>query len=274
MKIIYLVGLILLCSGFLFPTKVVPLPDVFNPDSIIVTDNEIYITSFPSIYIYSAKDFTLKKKIGKKGEGPQEFRHIAYLSVRPEYLFVGDRNKILYFSRDGNYLKEMNTKSIIYYDSALNKVKEISRYEFFYKTSGASGKCNAVEVRGIQFQVYDDKLFFKTGADLTFDVFDKSGTKTNTIKHDYQRILFPKPTKKGSRTISKPPPHGNKCMKLKLKKKSLFPTNYPPCNPSSSNVRRSAADWVREKNVGTTPRPLPCRGIDSLILCVVHFRRF
>jgi hypothetical protein len=255
MKIFTLSLMFLLFTVFLFPAKVIPLPGVFNPDSIIVTDNEIYVTAFPNIYIYSHKDFKLKKKFGKRGEGPREFRRFAFLSVRPDYLFVGDRNKVLYFTRGGKYLKEMNTKSIInwgavplgdgfvgksrltenkiefdtlnIYDSGLNKVKEVCRYKFFYQISGGGKKCDAVEVRGIQFQVYDDKIFFKTGEDLVIDVFDKSGKKINTIKHDYKRIKFSEADKKRFEDYFKTTRPWKQMYEVQFKKEIFFPGYLP-----------------------------------------------
>lgn len=255
MRIFILCLVLSLFTVFLFPAKIISLPDVFNPDSIVVTDNKIYITAFPEIYIYSQKDFKLEKKFGKKGEGPQEFRRLAFLSVRPDYLFVGDRNKVLYFTRDGKYLRELNTKSIInwgavplgdgfvarsrlsendiqfdtlnIYDPGLNKVKEVCRYKFFYQTSGGGRKCDAVEVRGIQFQVYDDKIFFKTGEDLVFDVFDKSGERIDTIKHDYKRIKFSEADKKRFEDYFKTTNPWKQRYEIQIKNEIFFPDYLP-----------------------------------------------
>lgn len=255
MKIFNLLLILLLFTVILFPSKVIPLPDVFNPDSILVADNEIYITAFPDIYIYSHKDFKLKKKFGKRGEGPQEFRRFAFLSVRPDYLFVGDRNKVLYFTRDGKYLKEMNTRSIInwgavplgdgfvgksrlsennlqfdtlnIYDPGLNKVREVCRYEFFYQESGGGKKCHAVEIRGIHFQVHDEKIFFKTGEDFIIDVFDQSGKKINTLKHDYKRIKFSDADKKRFEDYFKTTRPWKQMYDLRFKKEITFPGYFP-----------------------------------------------
>ena len=59
--------------------------------------------------------------------------------------------------------KKVQFETVSLYDSGLNKVKEIARYRFFYQMSGGGKKCEAVEVRGIQFQASGAKLFFKTG---------------------------------------------------------------------------------------------------------------
>jgi hypothetical protein len=255
MKTLMLSLILILSTRSLLPTKIIPLTDVFNPDSILVTDNEIYISAFPYIYIYSPKDFKLIKKIGTKGEGPQEFRRFTLLSVRPEYLFVSDRNKVSYFTRDGNYLKEMNSKSIInwgvkplsegfvgksrisenniqfdtlnLYDSNLNKVKEVCKYKFFYQASCGGKKCDAAEIRGIQFQVSDDKIFYKTSEELVIDMFDKSGNKIKRIKHDYKRIKFSERHQNRFRDYFKTTHQWKRMYDAQIKQEITFPANLP-----------------------------------------------
>ena len=49
------------------------LRELIEPNSIALDHRNIYIPDGTGIYIYDRKDFRLKKRIGKKGEGPQEF---------------------------------------------------------------------------------------------------------------------------------------------------------------------------------------------------------
>ena len=72
----------------LLATKTIPLPELTNPAGILVEDDQIYITQFPEIFIYSLKDFKLKKTFGKRGEGPAEFKGYARTAVYPGYIFV------------------------------------------------------------------------------------------------------------------------------------------------------------------------------------------
>ncbi|MCP4215475.1 MAG: hypothetical protein GY765_12545, partial [bacterium] len=61
-------------SAFFLTANGVVFSDLLKPTSLVVADEQIYITDGPSIYIHSAKDFKLINKFGKVGEGPQEFK--------------------------------------------------------------------------------------------------------------------------------------------------------------------------------------------------------
>jgi hypothetical protein len=168
---------LLWAKGFVFPAVVVPLPDLFNPDSITVDDRQIYITAFPNIYIYSLQDFKLKKKFGRQGEGPQEFNRFALPGIHGDYFVVSDRNKVLYFTKDGDYIKEIKARSIMHwgvkpignrfvgkskfhedkiefdtaniYDENLEKIKTIFKTRFFYQEEAGGKKYDAIEVNSI-----------------------------------------------------------------------------------------------------------------------------
>lgn len=85
--------LVLVARITVFPA-VIELPEIINPDSITVDKNHIYITDFPSVYIYSLKDYRLIKKFGRIGEGPKEWLKYALLSLHDNHLVISDQNKI------------------------------------------------------------------------------------------------------------------------------------------------------------------------------------
>ena len=74
---------------------VIELPEIINPASITVDNNHIYITDFPSVYIYSLKDCHLIKKFGRRGEGPGEWLRYALLSRHENYLVIGGKGKVI-----------------------------------------------------------------------------------------------------------------------------------------------------------------------------------
>ena len=111
---------VLLCFCFVtaaFAGKVVPLPDITKPKTITVIDNQVFITENIRVTIYSAKDFKKITAFGKRGEGPREFKIMdnaeigigVQVSVQPDYILVNSIGKISYFSRTGEYLREVNT---------------------------------------------------------------------------------------------------------------------------------------------------------------------
>jgi len=246
---------LVLAKSFVFPAVVVPLPDLFNPDSITVDDRQIYITAFPTIYIYSLQDFKLKKKFGRQGEGPQEFNRFALPSILEDYLVVSDRNKVLYYTKDGNYLKEIKARSIMHwgvkplgnrfvgkskfqedniefdtaniYDENLEKIKTIFKTRFFYQDAASGKKYDAIEVRGLQFQVFADKVFFKRGKDFIIDVFDSSGKMLYTIQHEYEKIKISEADKERYHDYFKTTRPWKRMYDNLIKKEIYFPDFFP-----------------------------------------------
>jgi hypothetical protein len=232
MKFIVIIGLVAIIPGLVngaLATKVVPLPDLLNPELIRVDENQIYISEGANIYIYSLKDFRLLKKFGKRGEGPQEFLTISgvlgtmWLEIQPDDLFIHSMYKISYFSKKGTFIKEKkinmahaavlkpienrvvgvgfpSEKGIRYwtiniYNSNLEKIKEIYRYErAFYPDRDI----NLLDIKMPDFCVYDKKIFVadteKTG---TIYVFDLNGRQMYSIKPGYEKVeITPKVEKR------------------------------------------------------------------------------
>lgn len=104
---------ILMCSC-LFSEKLAVLPEVLNPESIAVGGDQLYISDQSTVLLYSLKDFKLIKKIGRQGQGPGEFKHSPRIAVFPDHLVANCFGKVLFFSRDGNFIKERNTGLISY----------------------------------------------------------------------------------------------------------------------------------------------------------------
>jgi hypothetical protein len=217
MKLAVMVLSLLVCLEMLVPAKVIPLPGgMATPDSIKVDQNHIYISDFPFIYIFSRKDFRLIKKFGRKGEGPQEFMFVAIPYVRDDHLIVCDYVKALFYTKEGNYKKEIKSKTYTWrelmpvgnkfvgkgrfdegkidyiglnlYDAALNKEKRIVKYKMW--AMGGQGKAsNIIDYRNIQYVTYEDKIFVKTDQkDFIIEVYDNSGKKLYTINREYERV--------------------------------------------------------------------------------------
>jgi hypothetical protein len=117
MKQILILIIVILFSFTMFGAKVATLPDLLNPGTMSMDDRQLYVVEKTTIYIYSLKDFKLVKKFGKAGEGPKEFRlpqgggsNIS-VQVFPQKnnLFISSVGKILYFTKDGNFIKEFRT---------------------------------------------------------------------------------------------------------------------------------------------------------------------
>ena len=93
--------------------RTVILPDLEKPRVFKVDESRIYITEGPRIYIYSKKDFTLLKKFGKSGDGPDEFvptftgRKRIYIDVQADNIVVTSEERISFFSKNGEFIESM-----------------------------------------------------------------------------------------------------------------------------------------------------------------------
>ena len=106
MKKSYLIILLVFVFYVIISAEIVILPDVMRPHVIRATQDKIYIADGFSILIYSAKDYKFLAKFGKQGEGPGEFKGWPDIWISGEYIIVDDQFRILWFSKDGKYLKE------------------------------------------------------------------------------------------------------------------------------------------------------------------------
>lgn len=214
--------LILLLTSSVFATKVIPFPALLNPETITIDRDNVYITEGPTVYIYLLKNFTLKKKFGKPGEGPQEFKVFPGINLRlnvfADDLILESIGKLSFFTRDGNFKKEIkitaneimlgrykpigkgfvglgnfieNNKQFIainLYDPALKKVKEI----FKVKSPFTRQHINPITASRVPFlYIYDNKIFVD-GENGDIHVFDENGKQVKIIKYDYEILAVKK----------------------------------------------------------------------------------
>lgn len=113
MRIIFLICLTLItCSSanWLIGMKPVILPELSKPHYIIIDDEQlIVVDGGKQIHLYSIKNFKYQKQIFKHGEGPGEAQFATYVWTSPQYIYLYCLGKNLFFTRDGNYLKEFRT---------------------------------------------------------------------------------------------------------------------------------------------------------------------
>ncbi|MGD2091237.1 MAG: hypothetical protein PVH61_33990 [Candidatus Aminicenantes bacterium] len=220
---ILLVFQMLLLSSFIFGVKVAVLPEINHPYGFRVDGDRYYVTEGVTIFIYSTKDYQLKKKFGKEGEGPGEIlldRHRGNdeigISIRPDYLIVNSVFKVLYFTKQGEYVKEIkiaesggrlveplgnqfvgktfkNENGKLYhgialYDANLEKVKEI--YSHKHGWQGAEAEFNPLTIEQAAFEICDDKIFVLDGARTMVMAFNSKGEKLFTITHNNDLVKF------------------------------------------------------------------------------------
>lgn len=198
-------------------SEVVPLPELLKPHQITVDDSQLYITEKASVYIYSLDDFSLKKKFGRKGEGPQEFMIPppggVGVDVQTENILVNSIKKLSIYTKDGNFIKEMKIvtpmisdmypvgdlyvgasfkeenktffNTINMYDANLNKGKTI----YTYKGALQVGKeIDPIAATNSTPFVTDGNKIFITGKDNIIYVIAGNGSKLSEIVYPYPKV--------------------------------------------------------------------------------------
>ena len=209
MKRVGLTLLVCLSGIFLWPEKITVLPELQKPNAVLADSTQLYIADGESVLIYSIKDLKLRKKFGRKGEGPEEFK-VSPMGVKirlfREQILVESVHRLSIFTKEGRFIRQrelgmggldlrpmenkfvgvalVNDKNgkahVVFalYDKDLKKEKELSRYPY---QSYRDKVINPFDLRGYSAHVYSNKIFIddKMG---NINVYDAGGTKIRTIK--------------------------------------------------------------------------------------------
>lgn len=255
--IVLLLLLLLGVGSFLYPGKVAVLDGVVNPFSIMgVDDNQLYITDGAAVHIYSLKDYSLKKKFGRRGEGPQEFKveptinmGSVTLEVYPDYLLVNSLGKISFFTKGGEFIKEIRSISpngcfkvmgdrfvgysllagnkthyitVNIYDSTLKVVRELYREPRWINP----GKdINVFGIRGALFFVSDDKILVEN-RQSNIVVFNGNGEKLYSIDPQIKPLKVTEKAKKRVHDFFKSLPQFKQLYAI-FKDRLKFPRYFP-----------------------------------------------
>jgi hypothetical protein len=228
-SLLHVIVVLLLLPGFLWAgaARTITLPEVLKPDAIAVDENHIYITEFPTIYIYSLENLKLIKTFGKKGEGPGEIMSFnrAYLHTQPGGIILSTRHKVLYFTKQGEFIKQLKSNpstwgglkpvgnhfvsmaratkgdtyliSVNLYSHDIKMIKELQACRFWFQHETTGKDLETLNIQFPQHHVSKDKIFVK-GVDEGFiiHVFDQNGNKLHTINRDYEKIKVTETDKK------------------------------------------------------------------------------
>lgn len=208
--------LLLLLLVPVFGERIGTIEEVMKPQMIKVQDDELFVVEGHQIFIYSLPRLTLKKRIGKDGEGPGEFKldpaRTIIFTVHPDFILAESRNKIVYFDRRGDFLREKrktpgilqtiplgknyallgivyepegrNYFTVSIMDPEFNAIKEIYRQKFF----SFKGKTHVIP-DGLNLCVVDDKLYVEESPDgFVIEVYDSSGKKLKRIEKEFSKI--------------------------------------------------------------------------------------
>jgi hypothetical protein len=98
--ILCMMCLVLFPIVYLYPEVLTNFPDTGKPYELRIDSGYIYITDQYSVLVYDMKTFKLVKKLGDKGEGPQEFKAYPKITFTSDRLILCDIYKIIIYSKD------------------------------------------------------------------------------------------------------------------------------------------------------------------------------
>jgi hypothetical protein len=270
--LILLIFFVLVIEGSV--TKVISLEGHSRPTYLAVDQNNFFITDFPSIYIYSLTDYTLKKKFGKRGEGPKEFLNYANITLSREKMIINSAGKISFFTKDGHFLNEKKLElagstfkpmenhygvygftqeeKVVYqtinvYDASFKKVKEIYRYPNWVQQQGPKRGVYVVNFARFGMLIHEDKMVVMDMEDFKVYVWHEETDKIVLIKLDYEKLKFTAADKKKYLDFFKTDPdlRGNF---ENLKPLMTFPDYYPPIRSFGVGDGKVFVYTYKEKN--------------------------
>ena len=200
----------LFCASLhVLPERVALLREIDKPQAIAVDQNKLYVTQQATVFIYSLKNYTLLKKFGRQGEGPEEFSIRAYrplgIDVSTDQIIINSLGKISYFNKSGVFIREVRSKSLALrliplgsrflgwsraadkgvayatiniYDSALQKIVEIYRVKDSFQGPGSG---YVILDKAFVYRTYRDKIILPGKDDATIVVLDSTLKKYVTI---------------------------------------------------------------------------------------------
>ncbi len=211
----------LLCVFYCFPREGGVLTGLNRPGTIQVANDELYVIEDATVFVYSLNECRLKRKFGRKGDGPGELKVVPSwvngITVFPGSVYVESVDKIVEFSRDGNLKKERKKPvesakftpvgnnfvgkkvkrdlsnrtmliTIVLYNSDLEEIKELYRQKFPQQPARRGGKIELFS-DFLDFQVTDDKIFIEESPKgFVIEVFDGDGNRLYQIEKKHRKI--------------------------------------------------------------------------------------
>jgi hypothetical protein len=199
-----------------YPKIIGELTEVLKPDNISIFEKDLFVAEGSTFYIYSVDDLQLKKKFGRKGEGPGEILSIPNFPTRihgfTKHILVEGLNKILFFTREGEFIREFRKpvgtaqmlplgdhfvakriipsednrtimSAVYLYDSNMKQIKSLYEQKFVQQGTPPNLKLSMVG-DFINFRIHDDKLFIEESPKgFLIEVFDENGKRLYEIKN-------------------------------------------------------------------------------------------
>jgi len=219
MKITFILLLFLSLNIFSFSVKIGELKQVLKPENISVFNDELYVVERANVYIFSLPQLKFLKKIAGKGEGPGELKVTPMwynsLSVNGSLIFIDGIDKIIFFSKLGEFIKEKKKPLNIHRMTpikhqfvASNMTEMVGQIQYqaiklfndqlkqikvlFKQKSPVQSALETTEMIPdiIDFQVYENKIFIERSREgFIIEVYNSEGDRLYQIKKNYEKVM-------------------------------------------------------------------------------------
>lgn len=193
-------------------STIVDLKELENPAYMTAGRGLLLIGDNQRVRVYNLKNFKLIRTIGRRGEGPGEFRGRVTPQILPDSIMIGSHRKVSFFDFSGNLLKEqksgLNTPifktlrhrfvsysikkdeedfRITYdlYDSDFKKVKTLHKGDWVFHKNRTM---DFFEI--FFFDVTGDKIVFAHRRGFRIDILDERGDLLHSITASPPGIPF------------------------------------------------------------------------------------
>jgi hypothetical protein len=251
---IFFVVLLIVSMG-LMGKKLATIPGVFQPFLLVMDDQQFYVTEGATVSIFSRKDYTMKTKFGKEGEGPQEFKLAQgmpglILYPHTDSLVINSAGKVSFYTKDGKFIKELKvpTGSMVsifqpfgekfvglsttmgenmsmnfilnIYDAQLTTIKEIYQLPMMQR-----GRMEFPNISPI-FSVFNNKIIVGGQKEFILNILNAEGDKVSSITRDYKLLKVREDYKKGVHEYFKTNPTTKQAYEF-IKNMITFADYYP-----------------------------------------------
>jgi len=213
----------------LLAKKLGNLPEVYRSSSIFVYNNQLYVLDYKNhIDLYSLKPFRYIKQVSRYGSGPGETPGIPQVIIYPDYLYLYRYGKCMFFSLNGDYLKEFrvpNPNLILFAPIGKNFIVEKSIMAAkshdldlsicsYKEKEGIKHKkvvyvLNVPDLRTInkkvelmafsdywRYIIFDNKVFLADSTRGIFaEIYDSEGNRINQIRLNNEKLIIPEERK-------------------------------------------------------------------------------
>lgn len=225
------------------------LEDIERPILMEVGKNNIYVIDGFEIKVFSKKTKKLIQKIGKKGEGPGEFRNTPIPQLLEDKIVVYSAGKLSLFKYDGYFINDIKIHTKAYWvkrvadekyigfkivsepdefyitynilDNEFKVVKEFYRGQFVLHKNRTKDLFETTF-----FDTQNGKIIYAHNKGFKVDVLDKDGTLIAKIRRDEKEVPFTNNDRKKIVDFIKTHPDYKNFYKI-WEKMTIFPKKYP-----------------------------------------------